>query len=156
MLYFLSSFLFALYYQGAWGGKPQLVLPPGTEGTLSRRANCSASDCLRSESSQRPAHRGWGVVTRRAQGSGIPLGHRGAWSPGGQAEEKDSAGAESVLGAPGLASYVASLPSRPFLPTLARIPWPRLCARDLSRVPLEWASQSPGNRLTFPGCPGQN
>lgn len=93
------------------------------------------------------------MVTRRAQGSGIPPGHRGAWSPGGQAEEKDSAGAESVLGAPGLASYVASLPSRPFLPTLASIPWPRLCARDLSRVPPGWGVSESREPTHLPRLP---
>lgn len=70
------------------------------------------------------------MVPQKAQGSGNSPGRGGARSPGGQAEGEDSTGAQRVLEAPGSASYLASRPSRPFLPPLPRIPWPRLCARD--------------------------
>lgn len=83
------------------------------------------------------------MVLRQAHGSA------GTWSPGGQAEGEGSAGTErsSASGAGQLRGLLPLLPGY-----LGRV-----FAREIFPVNSEGGrSQAPGNRLTFPGCPGQN
>lgn len=150
---FLSSFLFALYYQGVWGGNPRFSWfssSAGNPGDAFADSELLARDCLGLKAPSGLTLRDWGVVPRRAESSGSPPGRGGAGGWGRRAESEDSAGAGPVLGVPWgrpaawPASCVASRLSRPFSPPLPRISWPRLRTRPLYCGPLGWYVSEPG------------
>lgn len=156
--FFLPSFLFALYYQSLWGGKPRFSPAAGTRGTLSRIANGAARDISDLKAPSGPARRDRGVVPQKAQGPGNPPGAEGPGARAGRPKERTvpepsrSSGprgsrAGQLLGLAALAALLASAPQDTLAASLRKklILWtPGVgCLR-------------PGIRLTFPGFPGQH
>lgn len=135
-----SFFLFALYYQGVWGGKHRFSSPDG---------NAFADNQLRRGTvfglkAPSTSPTGRGVVLRKAHGSAEEPGARA-----GGPKERAALGPSGPQPR-GPASYVASRLCAPGY--LGRV-----FAREIFPVDSSGGmSQAPGNRLTFPGCPGQN
>lgn len=95
------------------------------------------------------------MAPQKAQGSGNSPERGGARARAGRPSERTApGGAQPVLEAPGPAIYLASRPSRPFLPPLPRIPWPLLCARDFFSVDTWGGNVSePGESTHLPRLP---
>lgn len=141
-----------------WGRNPLFSWfssSAGSPGDAFADSELLARDCLGLKAPSGPTLRDWGVVPRRAEGSGSPPGRGGAGGWGGWAESEDSAGAGPVLGVPRGRPAAWPLGSRG--PSRRRSPGylGRVSAPELFTVdPWGGMSQSLGNPTHLPRLPG--